>query len=200
MAKTFLKPINIPSEVSLSCKDKSILAKGKLGELVLNVHSDVELLIDDEKISFSPSNELPQTLALTGTMRALTKNIIEGVSVGFERKLEINGVGYRAKLSGNKLELSLGFSHPVVYELPEAVSAEVPSQTEIVLKSAGYLHVYNVSNSHVISCSPSICIGMNVPAPSTITATALSNPDLKKAQEAWSLWWILLISITCGWS
>jgi len=59
MAKTFLKPINIPSEVSLSCKDKSILAKGKLGELVLNVHSDVELLIDDEKISFSPSNELP---------------------------------------------------------------------------------------------------------------------------------------------
>ena len=87
MAKTFLKPINIPSEVSLSCKDKSILAKGKLGELVLNVHSDVELLIDDEKISFSPSNELPQTLALTGTMRALTKNIIEGVSVGFERKL-----------------------------------------------------------------------------------------------------------------
>ena len=69
-------------------------------------------------------------------MRALTKNIIEGVSVGFEKKLEINGVGYRAKLSGNKLELSLGFSHPVVYELPEAVSAEVPSQTEIVLKSA----------------------------------------------------------------
>mgnify|MGYP002525327863 FL=1 len=68
-------------------------------------------------------------------MRALTKNIIEGVSVGFEKKLEINGVGYRAKLSGNKLELSLGFSHPVVYELPEAVSAEVPSQTEIVLKS-----------------------------------------------------------------
>ena len=98
MAKTFLKPINIPSEVSLSCKDKSILAKGKLGELVLNVHSDVELLIDDEKISFSPSNELPQTLALTGTMRALTKNIIEGVSVGFERKLEINGVGYRLSL------------------------------------------------------------------------------------------------------
>ena len=98
MAKTFLKPINIPSEVSLSCKDKSILAKGKLGELELDIHSDVELLIDDESISFSPSNELPETLALTGTMRALTKNIIEGVSVGFEKKLLINGVGYRAKL------------------------------------------------------------------------------------------------------
>ena len=68
-------------------------------------------------------------------MRALTKNIIDGVSKGFEKKLEINGVGYRAKLSGNKLELSLGFSHPIVYELPEGISAELPSQTEIVLKS-----------------------------------------------------------------
>ena len=135
MAKTFLKPINIPSEVSLSCEDRSILAKGKLGELQLNVHPKVEPTLEDEKISFTPSNELPETLALTGTMRALTKNIIDGVSKGFEKKLEINGVGYRAKLSGNKLELSLGFSHPIVYELPEGISAELPSQTEIVLKS-----------------------------------------------------------------
>ena len=136
MSRIAKNSIKFSKETNCSFDDGILLAKGKLGELVLNVHSDVELLIDDEKISFSPSNDLPQTLALTGTMRALTKNIIEGVSVGFERKLEINGVGYRAKLSGNKLELSLGFSHPVVYELPEAVSAEVPSQTEIVLKSA----------------------------------------------------------------
>ena len=135
MAKTFLKPIDIPSEVSLSCEDRSILAKGKLGELQLNVHPKEEPTLEDEKISFTPSNELPETLALTGTMRALTKNIIDGVSKGFEKKLEINGVGYRAKLSGNKLELSLGFSHPIVYELPEGISAELPSQTEIVLKS-----------------------------------------------------------------
>ena len=135
MAKTFLKPIDIPSEVSLSCEDRSILAKGKLGELQLNVHPKVEPTLEDAKISFTPSNELPETLALTGTMRALTKNIIDGVSKGFEKKLEINGVGYRAKLSGNKLELSLGFSHPIVYELPEGISAELPSQTEIVLKS-----------------------------------------------------------------
>ena len=135
MAKTFLKPIDIPSEVSLSCEDRSILAKGKLGELQLNVHPKVEPTLEDEKISFTPSNELPETLALTGTMRALTKNIIDGVSKGFEKKLEINGVGYRAKLSGNKLELSLGFSHPVVYELPEGISADLPSQTEIVLRS-----------------------------------------------------------------
>ena len=135
MAKTFLKPIVIPSGVSVSCEDRSILAKGKLGELLLNVHPKVELILEDERISFTPSNQLPETLALTGTMRALTKNIIDGVSKGFEKKLEINGVGYRAKLSGNKLELSLGFSHPVVYELPEGVSADLPSQTEIVLKA-----------------------------------------------------------------
>jgi len=136
MAKTYLKPIEIPTEVSLSFEKKSILVKGKLGELKLDVHSEVECLVTDEKVSFLPSNALPETLALTGTMRALTKNIILGVSAGFEKKLEINGVGYRAKLSGNKIELSLGFSHPVVYELPEGVTAELPSQTEIVLKSA----------------------------------------------------------------
>jgi len=135
MAKTFLKPINIPSEVSLSCADKTILVKGKLGEMELNVHSDVNFSIETENISFSPSNDLPATLALTGTMRALTKNVIEGVSSGYEKKLEINGVGYRAKLATNKLELSLGFSHPIEYLLPEGVTAELPSQTEIVLKS-----------------------------------------------------------------
>ncbi len=135
MAKTYLKPINIPSEVTISFDDQALQAKGKLGELSLDVHEDVNLNLEEENLSFSPSNQLPETLALTGTMRALTKNIIIGVSEGYQKKLEINGVGYRAKLTGNNLELSLGFSHPVVYELPEGVSAEVPSQTEIVLKS-----------------------------------------------------------------
>ena len=135
MAKTFLTPINIPPEVSLSCEDKAISVKGKLGEVELNVHPDVNFSLETESISFSPTNNEPETLALTGTMRALTKNIIEGVDSGYEKKLEINGVGYRAKLSANKLELSLGFSHTVEYQLPEGVTAELPSQTEIVLKS-----------------------------------------------------------------
>ena len=89
MAKTFLKPINIPSEVSLSSEDKSILVKGKLGEMELNVHSDVNFSLETESISFSPSNDQPETIALTVTMRALTKNIIEGVTSGYEKKLEI---------------------------------------------------------------------------------------------------------------
>tara|TARA_B100001750_G_scaffold243975_1_gene260314 strand:+ start:720 stop:1253 length:534 start_codon:yes stop_codon:yes gene_type:complete len=135
MAKTYLKPISIPSDTDLSLEGSSLIAKGKLGELSIEIHSDVNVTLEKENISFSPKNNQPESAALTGTMRALSNNLVKGVSEGFERKLEINGVGYRAKLSGEKLELSLGFSHPVVYELPKGVSAEVPSQTEIVLKS-----------------------------------------------------------------
>mgnify|MGYP001325142456 CR=1 FL=1 len=136
MAKTFLNPINIPSEVSLSCEGSLISVKGKEGELKLAIHPDVEIVMKEENIAFVPKNNLPETKALTGTMRALTNNVIKGVSSGFEKKLEINGVGYRAKLSGDKIELNLGFSHPVVYELPEGVSAEIPRQTEIIIRSA----------------------------------------------------------------
>ena len=146
MAKTYLKPISIPSETDLSLEGSALIAKGKLGELSIEIHSDVNVTLDKENISFSPKNNQPETAALTGTMRALTKNLIQGVSEGFEKKLEINGVGYRAKLSGEKLELSLGFSHPVVYELPKGVSAEVPSQTEIVLKSTNKQSVGQVAS------------------------------------------------------
>ena len=146
MAKTYLKPISIPSETDLSLEGSALIAKGKLGELSIEIHSDVNETLDKENISFSPKNNQPETAALTGTMRALSNNLIKGVSEGFEKKLEINGVGYRAKLSGEKLELSLGFSHPVVYELPKGVSAEIPSQTEIVLKSTNKQSVGQVAS------------------------------------------------------
>ena len=135
MARTFTKPIQIPEAVTVSKTDNLLSVNGKLGDLSLDVHPLVEINQEENSIAFSPSNEDKETLALTGTMRALTKNLIEGVTEGFEKKLEINGVGYRAKLQGSKLELSLGYSHPVFYELPEGVTAELPSQTEIVLKS-----------------------------------------------------------------
>ena len=135
MARTFTKPIQIPEAVTVSKTDNLLSVNGKLGDLSLDVHPLVEINQEDNSIAFSPSNEDKETLALTGTMRALTKNLIEGVTEGFEKKLEINGVGYRAKLQGSKLELSLGYSHPVFYDLPEGVTAELPSQTEIVLKS-----------------------------------------------------------------
>ena len=135
MARTFKKPIQIPEAVTVSKTDNLLSVNGKLGDLSLDVHPLVEINQEENSIAFSPSNEDKETLALTGTIRALTKNLIQGVTEGFEKKLEINGVGYRAKLQGSKLELSLGYSHPVFYDLPEGVTAELPSQTEIVLKS-----------------------------------------------------------------
>ena len=135
MAKTFLKPLNVPKEIAITCKGNLLSFKGKLGEVTLDIHPDVKILEEKDYLAFSPSNDLPTTQAITGTMRALASNFIYGVSVGFEKKLQINGVGYRAKLTGNKIELSLGFSKPINYLVPEGVSAEVTDQTQITLKS-----------------------------------------------------------------
>ena len=101
----------------------------------LEIHQDVDINEDENTISFSPNKDTKESLAITGTMRALTANYMQGVTTGFEKKLEINGVGYRAALEGNSINLSLGFSHPIVHDLPEGVTAELPSNTEIVLKS-----------------------------------------------------------------
>jgi large subunit ribosomal protein L6 len=135
MARTSIKPIQIPEGVILSVEAKVLKASGSLGEMSLDVHKDVDLVKEDESVSFKPNKSSKESLAITGTMRALATNLMHGVSKGFEKKLEINGVGYRAKLEGKCLELSLGFSHPVKHDLPEGVSAELPSNTEIILKS-----------------------------------------------------------------
>ena len=135
MARTSIKPIQIPEGVILSVEAKVLKASGSLGEMSLDVHKDVDLIKEDESVSFKPNKSSKESLAITGTMRALATNLMQGVSKGFEKKLEINGVGYRAKLEGNSIELSLGFSHPVKHDLPEGVSAELPSNTEIILKS-----------------------------------------------------------------
>ena len=135
MARTSIKPIQIPEGVILSVEAKVLKASGSLGEMSLDVHQDVDLIKEDESVSFKPNKSSKESLAITGTMRALATNLMHGVSKGFEKKLEINGVGYRAKLEGKCLELSLGFSHPVKHDLPEGVSAELPSNTEIILKS-----------------------------------------------------------------
>ena len=103
--------------------------------MTLEIHGDVDINQEENSISFSPNKDTKESLAITGTMRALTANYIKGVVEGFEKKLEINGVGYRANLEGNSINLSLGFSHPIKHELPEGVTAELPSNTEIILKS-----------------------------------------------------------------
>ena len=135
MARTSLKAIEIPEGVTLENNQGVLSFTGKLGNMTLEIHGDVEINHEENSISFSPNKDTKESLAITGTMRALTANYIKGVVEGFEKKLEINGVGYRANLEGNSINLSLGFSHPIKHELPEGVTAELPSNTEIILKS-----------------------------------------------------------------
>ena len=106
MARTSLKPVEIPEGISLENKDKNLVFSGKLGEMSLLVHEDVDIKQEDNSISFAPNKETKESLAITGTMRALASNMIQGVGVGFEKKLEINGVGYRAALEGNSINLN----------------------------------------------------------------------------------------------
>ena len=135
MARTSLKAIEIPEGVTLENNQGTLSFTGKLGNMTLEIHGDVDINQEENSISFSPNKETKESLAITGTMRALTANYMKGVVEGFEKKLEINGVGYRANLEGNSINLSLGFSHPIKHELPEGVTAELPSNTEISLKS-----------------------------------------------------------------
>ena len=135
MARTAIKPISIPNGVEVSFQDNILSFSGKEGKDTLVLNSLTNVNLEKESLTFNPINDTKEALEVTGTMRALASNIMIGVRVGFEKKLEINGVGYRANLKGDNLELSLGFSHPVVYKLPEGISLELPSQTELILKS-----------------------------------------------------------------
>ncbi len=110
--------------------------KGAKGNMSWRIHDTVEVEIDSAEIRVKPRIKAKQAVAMAGTMRALINNMVTGVSQGFEKKLLLQGVGYRAQAQGKKLNLTLGFSHPVVYEVPEGVTIETPSQTEIVIKGA----------------------------------------------------------------
>ena len=136
MARNTERPIPIQEGIEISLAENLLKVSGKNGDLSMSIHPSVMASTPEKELLFSPKEETKESIAMVGTMRALAINMIKGVSDGFEKKLEINGVGYRAKLSGDKLELSLGFSHPVIYQLPEGVNADVPSQTEVILKSA----------------------------------------------------------------
>ena len=135
MSRVAKNPIIIPDGVNISVDDKSVTIKGSKGELDFSLSLSISLNIDDNAITVSYDESNQKSVALAGTTRSIINNMIIGVSVGFEKKLELIGVGYRAKASGKLLELTLGFSHPVKYQLPDDVQVETPSQTEVVLKS-----------------------------------------------------------------
>jgi large subunit ribosomal protein L6 len=111
-----------------------ITVTGPLGTIAQSTNKLVNVVDDNGTLKFEPSDDSREANAMSGTMRALVANMVHGVTKGFERKLTLVGVGYRAQAQGDKLNLSLGFSHPVVHQLPEGVKAETPSQTEIVIK------------------------------------------------------------------
>jgi len=134
MSRVAKAPVAIPAGVEVKLADDKITIKGKQGQLELDVHASVAISQEENVLKFAPKTADKQSNALAGTFRALVNNMVTGVSVGFEKKLVLQGVGYRAKAAGNTLNLSLGFSHPVDYTLPEGVTAETPTQTEVVIK------------------------------------------------------------------
>ena len=136
MSRIAKNPVNVPTGVEVKLDGKVISIKGPKGRLEYNVHPLVNIAQAGAVISFKPENDTTFADALSGTTRALVNNMITGVSKGFEKKLTIIGVGYRAAVQGKKLNLTLGFSHPVVYNIPEGIVIETPSQTEVIVKGA----------------------------------------------------------------
>jgi len=145
MSRIAKQPVEMPSGVSLSIDGQTIKAKGPKGELSITVHDDVVFEQNDNVLSFKPANDNKNAMAMTGTMRSLVSNVVKGVAEGFQKKLQLVGVGYRAQLKGKTLSLSLGFSHPVEYAIPEGITIEVPSQTEIVINGCDKQRVGQVA-------------------------------------------------------
>jgi len=134
MSRIAKEPVELPQGVEFNLSGTTASMKGSKGQLSMEVNSEVELKQEDNTLTVSPRSGSRFSTAVAGTTRALLANMAQGVSEGFEKKLELVGVGYRAATQGNKLNLTLGFSHPVVYDVPEGISIETPSQTEVVVK------------------------------------------------------------------
>ena len=134
MSRVAKQPIRIPAGVDVTIDGKAIEVKGSKGALQFQVHPEVDVVQEESEIRCAPTVERKSSIALAGTTRAILNNMVTGVSEGFERRLELRGVGYRAQSQGSTLNLTLGFSHPVNYAVPDGVTVETPSQTEIVVK------------------------------------------------------------------
>ncbi len=145
MSRIANSPVSIPSGVDVNIAGSMITIKGSKGELSHDIHPLVKVEQEDNVLKTSVNNNSMSANALSGTTRALIQNIVTGVSEGFERKLEIVGVGYRASVSGKVLNLNLGFSHPVKFAIPEGISIETPSQTEVVIKGVDKQQVGQVA-------------------------------------------------------
>ena len=136
MSRVGKMPLPLPQGVDVSVTAEKISVKGSLGTLMRPVNALVTIKNNDGKLMFAPANDSVEADAMSGTMRALVANMVNGVSKGFEKKLSLVGVGYRAAAVGSKLNLQIGFSHPVAKDMPEGVTVACPTQTEIVIKGS----------------------------------------------------------------
>ncbi|MFZ8911694.1 MAG: 50S ribosomal protein L6 [Burkholderiaceae bacterium] len=134
MSRIAKYPVPLPKGVEATIATEQITVKGPLGTLTQTLNGDVLIENQNNELSFKVANESREAKAMSGTLRALVSNMVQGVSQGFEKKLSLIGVGYKAAAQGKSLNLSLGFSHPVDYALPEGIKAETPTPTEIVIK------------------------------------------------------------------
>ena len=131
MSRVAKNPISIPAGVEFNISGSALKVKGPKGNLEMNLHPSVSLEENDGQYLVKPDSD--KNMAMAGTFRALVNNMVVGVSDGFQKNLKLVGVGYRAQLQGNKLNLALGFSHPIEYIAPEGIKIETPSQTEIIV-------------------------------------------------------------------
>ena len=145
MSRVGKQPISIPKGVDITIAGKQVTVKGSKGSLTLNLHAYINASQEDNVVCLIPEQQDSAHWAMCGTMRALLNNMVIGVSQGFGKKLQLIGVGYRAQAQGQKLNLSLGFSHPIEFNVPAGIVVETPSQTEILVKGSDKQQVGEVA-------------------------------------------------------
>lgn len=145
MSRVGKMPIALPAGAEVAISAEQITVKGPMGVLTQSLNGLVAIANNNGTLSFSPANDGREANAMTGTLRALVNNMVNGVTKGFERKLTLVGVGYKAQAQGDKLNLSLGFSHPVVHQMPAGVSCATPTPTEILIKGVNKQQVGQVA-------------------------------------------------------
>jgi large subunit ribosomal protein L6 len=136
MSRVGKAPVSVPAGVDVSIKDDQISVKGAQGTLSIANNALVKVTLEGGKVSFAPANESREANAMSGTLRQLVNNMVQGVSKGFEKKLTLVGVGYKAQAAGSKLNLAVGYSHPVNVEMPAGIKLATPAPTEIVISGA----------------------------------------------------------------
>lgn len=134
MSRIANNPVSIPKGVEITLNGQEVTVKGSKGNLAMTLHDLVGISQEEDRLQLKAVEVSKKSVALAGTFRSLVNNMVVGVSSGFQKELQLQGVGYRAQAQGKKLNLSLGFSHPVVYEVPEGIDIETPTQTQVIVK------------------------------------------------------------------